>query len=79
MGKPDALTCRTGEEKSGADEKIFEEGQLSIYEVEEGMRLMEMDGIEVEEAADVELDGIDCAQWERDQTSGLLIVLEEFK
>ena len=79
MGKPDALTRRTGEEKSGADERIFEEGQLSIYEVEEGMRLLEMDGIEVEEAAAIELDGIDCARWERDQTSGLLIVPEEFK
>ena len=30
MGKLDAITCRTGEEKSDAEERIFAEGQLQL-------------------------------------------------
>ena len=69
MGKPDALTCRTREEKSGAEERIFNEGQLQV---------LAMDGIEAEQVEDIQLDGIDCVGWERD-SSGLLKVPEEHK
>ena len=78
MEKPDALTRRSGEEKSGAEERIFEEGQLKIHEIELGMRLLAMDGIEAEEVEDIQLDGIDCAGWERD-SFGLLKVPEVYK
>ena len=64
MGKPDALTCRSGDEKSGVEEKMFKEGQLHLTEAE---------GV-----PDVQLDGIDCAAWKRDG-DGLLKVLGEHK
>ena len=73
MGKPDALTHRTGEEKAGAEEKIFEDGQLNIQELE----VLVMDGIKAEEVADTQLEGLDCTGWGRD-LSGLLKVPKEY-
>ena len=78
MGKPNALIHRSGEEKSGAEERIFKKGQLRIHEIELGMRLLAMDGIEVEEVKDIQLNEINCTRWERD-SSGLLKVLEVYK
>ena len=30
MGKPDAITRRTGDEKAGLEEKLFSKGQLDL-------------------------------------------------
>jgi len=53
MGKPDGLSRRSGEEKSGMEAQFFEEGQLLDLEEDN-------DG-EEEDAEDVELEGIDVA------------------
>jgi len=64
MGKPDCLSKRSGEEKSGMEAKFFHEGQLlDLGEDNEG------------NAEDVELEGIDVAGWEK--KDGLWVVLQE--
>ena len=60
MGKPDAITRRTGTEKSGAEERILKEGQLLVQEEDKNQ--------EEDEAPDVELRGIDCSRWNRDES-----------
>ena len=67
MGKPDALICRTSGKKVGSEEWVFKQGQL-----------LTLNGIEAEEVPDVQVEGIDCAEWERSE-DGLLIVPEEFR
>ena len=57
MGKPDGLSRRWGEEKSGMDAHFFDEGQLLDLEND--------DGGEEEDVEDVELEGIDVATLER--------------
>ena len=57
MGKPDGLSRRSGEEKSGMDVDFFNEGQLLDLENE--------DVGEEEDAEDVQLAGIDVATWEK--------------
>ena len=57
MGKPDGLSRRSKEEKSGMDAHCFDEGQLLDLEKD--------DVGEEEDAEDVELEGIDVATWER--------------
>ena len=61
MGKPDALTRRSGDEKSGAEERMFKDNQLLVLE-----------SIEAENVPDIQLDGIDFSHWER-SANGLLI------
>ena len=53
MGKPDGLSRRSEEEKSGMDGHFFDEGQLLDLEND--------DVVEEEDAEDVELEGIDVA------------------
>ena len=67
MGKPDALTCRTGDEKSGLEERMFKQNQL-----------LALDGINAEDVLDVHLEGINCSSWERSPT-GLLIVPQQYR
>ena len=67
MGKPDALTRRVGNEKAGAEESIFALGQL--------MQLSGDVNVAEDVVKDVEIEGIDCANWDRDET-GLLKVPE---
>ena len=57
MGKPDALSRRSGEEKSGMDWHFFDEGQLLDLEND--------DVGEEEDAEDVKLVGIDVATSEK--------------
>ena len=57
MGKPDCLSRRSAEEKSGIDADFFYGGQL--------MDLENDDGGEEEDVEDVELEGIDVATLER--------------
>ena len=52
MDNPDGLSKRSGEEKSGMDVQVFDEGQLLD---------LENDDVEEEDAEDVELEGIDVA------------------
>ena len=73
MGKPDAITRRAGEEKSGAEERTFAEGELQLLPDSEQSTsddaaenvyleeiLQELGEVNIEEGAeDVEL-GIDC-------------------
>ena len=69
MGKPDGLSRCSGEEKSGIEVQFFNEGQLLD---------LEKDNNEQEEdAEDVELEGIDVANWEK--KNGLWIVSNEYK
>ena len=69
MGKPDALSRRSGEEKSGMDWHFFDEGQLLD---------LENDKIgEEEDAEDVELERIDVAAWEK--KNGLWVVPREHR
>ena len=69
MGKPDGLSRRSGEEKSGMDAHLFDEGQL---------RDLENDDVgEEEDAEDVELEGIDVATWEK--KTGLWVVPQEHR
>ena len=56
MGKPDALTRWMGNKKSGAEERIFALGQL-----------MELVGYKNEIIEDVEIEGIDYANWDKDE------------
>ena len=50
MGKPDGLSRRSGEEKSGMEAKFFEDGQLLVLPDEEE-----------NDADDIELQGIDVS------------------
>src|SRR5258705_8847867 len=62
MGKPNTLTRRSGNERSGAEERIFKPGQLLL--------------LDVEPIEDIDIEGIDCAQWKKD-SAGLLVVPNE--
>ena len=69
MGKPDGLSRRSGEEKSGMDRHFFDDGQLLD---------LEKDDIgEAKDVEDVELKGIDVATWEK--KNGLWVVPQEHK
>ena len=57
MGKPDGLSRRSGEEKSGMTAHFFNEGQL--------LDLENNDVGEEEDTKDVELEVIDVAIWEK--------------
>ena len=69
MGKPDGLSRRSGEEKSGMDAHVFDAGQL--------LDLENNDVAEEEDAEDVELEGIDVAKWKK--KNGLWVVLQEHR
>ena len=69
MGKPDGLSRRSGEEKSGMDAQFFDVGQLLDLEND--------DVGEEEDAEDVELEGIDVATWEK--KNGLWVVRQEHR
>ena len=56
MGTPDSLSRRSGEEKSGIDAKVLEEGQL--------LDLEEDENDEERNAEDIELEGIDVSKWD---------------
>ena len=69
MGKPDGLSRRSGEEKSGMEAQFLEERQLLDLEEDN-------DG-EEQNAKDMELEGIDVAGW--DKKNGLWVVPEEHR
>ena len=69
MGKPDGLSRRSGEEKSGMHRDFFDEEQLLDLEND--------DTGEEEDAEDVELEVIDVATWEK--KNGLWVVLQEHR
>ena len=69
MGKPDGLSRRSGEEKSGMDAHFLNEGQL--------LDLENNDVGEEDDAEDVELEGIDVATWEK--KNGLWVVPQEHR
>ena len=69
MGKPDGLSRRSGEEKSGMDAHFFDAGQLLDLEND--------DAGEEEDVEDVELDAINVATWEK--KNGLCGVPQEHK
>ena len=57
MGKPDGLSRRSGQEKSGMNAKFFEEGQL--------LDLGEDEHDNEGNADDIELEGIDVSKWDK--------------
>ena len=57
IGKPDGLSRRSREEKSGTDANFFDAGQLLDLENDNAG--------EEEDAEDIELEGIDVATWEK--------------
>ena len=67
MGKPDSLSRRSGEEKSGMDAKFFEQEQL--------LDLVEDANDNEGNADNIELEGIDVSKW--DIRNGLWLVPEE--
>ena len=67
MSKPDGLTCCTGDEKSGLEERIFKENQLLV-----------LDSINAKEVLDLHIEGINCSSWEQLPTS-LLIVPQQYR
>ena len=69
MGKPDGLSRRSGEEKSGMKDHLFDEGQLQDLEND--------DVGEEEDAEDVELEGIDMATLEK--KNGLWVVPQDHR
>ena len=69
MGKPDALSRRSGEEKSAMDAKLFEEGQL----LDSGEDANDNEA----NADDIELEGIDVSKW--DKRNGLWLVPEQHR
>ena len=69
MGKPDGLSGRSAEEKSGMDAKFCEEGQL--------LDLGEDENDNEGNADDIELAGIDVSKW--DKRNGLWMVSEEHR
>ena len=69
MGKPDALSRHSGEEKSGMDAHLFHEGQLMDLDNDHIGKDMDME--------DVELDRINVIIWKKN--TGLQVVLQEYK
>ena len=69
MGKLDGLSKRSGEETSGMEAKFFDKRQLMVLGEDEN----ENEG----EADDVELEGIDVAEWEKRE--GPWVVPEEHR
>ena len=69
MGKPDGLSRRSGEQKSGMDPKFYEEGQL--------LDLVEDENDNEGNADDMELEGIDVSKW--DNRKGLWLVPEQHR
>ena len=67
MGKPDALTRCTGDEKLGLEERMFKQNQL-----------LALDGINAEDILDVHIEGINCLSWER-SPNALLIVPQQYR
>ena len=67
MGKPDGLSKRSGQEKSGMHVKFCEAGQLLDLEDDEH----DHEG----NAEDIKLEGIDVSKW--DKRNGLWLVPEE--
>ena len=65
MGKPDGLSRRSGEEKSGMEAQFFDEEQLMHLEQDKVGK--------EEEREDMELEGIDVAKW--DKKNGRWVVL----
>ena len=57
MGKPDGLSARSGQDKSGIDVKFFEEGQLLDLGADEN----DNEG----NADDIELEGIDVSKCDK--------------
>ena len=71
MGKPNTITCRLGDKKSGAEECIFKEEQLmndnNPQHLDNGQLLLgemfiEEDIARDNEAPDAHID-IDCSTW----------------
>jgi len=69
MGKASGLSRRSGEEKSGMEARLFDEGQLLDLEEDEAE--------ERRDADDVELEAIDIASWEK--KNRVWVVSEEHK
>ena len=69
LGKPDGLSRRSGEVKSGIDLHFFDEGQLLNLENDYAG--------EEEDTQDVELQGIDVATWEK--KNGVCVVPQEHR
>ena len=69
MSKPDALSKRSGQEKSGMDAKFFEQGQLLDLEKDE---IDNEDNVD-----DIELDGREVSKW--DKRNRLCLVPEEHR
>ena len=67
IGKPDGLSRHSGEEKSGMDSHVFNEGQLLDLEND--------DVREEEDAENMELQASKVATWERE--NGLWVVSQE--
>ena len=63
MGKPDALSRRSGEEKAGANAQLFKDGQLVIA---------------METETQPTGPDTDVAGWERNQ-EGLLVIPPEYR
>ena len=68
MGKPNGLSGRSGEEKSGMDVHFFNKGQLLD---------LENDDVGEKDVEDVELEEIDVATWEK--KNGLWVVPQEHR
>ena len=86
MGKPDAIMRHLGDEKSGAEEHLFAEGQLindnNFQHLDNGQLLLGEMFIEEDiagdnEAPDAHID-IDCSTWQKSSDS-LLIVPQEHR
>ena len=69
MSKPDALSRRSAEEKSGMHAKFFEQAQLLDLGKDE---IDHEDNVD-----DIELEGIDVSKW--DKRNGLWLVPEEHR
>ena len=69
MGKPDGLSRRSGEAKSGMSAKFFEAGQLLDLGQDENENESNADDIELEE--------IDVSKWNKH--NGLCLVPEEHR
>ena len=69
MYKPDGLSRCSGEEQSGMDAKLFQEGQLFDREDDENDNSYNAD--------DIELEGTDLSKWAK--RNGLWLVPEEHR
>src|SRR5258707_15324279 len=69
MGKPDAIIRRSGDEKSGIEERMFADGQLQS---DDKFTLEELYVIDENVPEDVELTNIDCSNWPK-TSNGLLV------